>query len=235
MLDTNAFILNVERAPLASGGYFSVAITSEGVIKTWGGNYHGEFGNGLLAQYITNFGTHVACWTVGASITTTNAGPGPVQQSSDTDWVSVACGALHTLALKADGSLWGWGANSRGQLGMANPGIYCSPVQIGAGQLWNGVFACGYSSFAIRHDGTLWGWGANAGSVLGLGPAYTNSDSVWAPTQAGTASNWVKVVVLQRGTFWSVSNPTARFGRGGTPICRPTCARPTRAPTWPFL
>ena len=213
MLDTNAFILNVERAPLASGGYFSVAITTEGIIKTWGGNYHGEFGNGLLAQNVTNFGTHVACWTTGVSVTSTNNGPGPVQQSFDTDWISVAAGSFHTLALKADGSLWGWGDNSRGQLGDVNPGIYCSPIHIGADQLWNVVFACGSSSFAIRRDGTLWAWGANGGSVLGLGLAYTNSNSVWAPTQAGTASNWVKVVVLQEEYLYGWS-PIRRLTLG---------------------
>ena len=233
MLDTNALVLNVERAPLASGGYFSVAITTEGVIittegvtKTWGNNYHGEFGNGLLPQNVTNFGTHVACWTVGGSVTTTNAGPGPVQQSADTDWVSVAAGAFHALAIKADGSLWGWGDNSRGQLGMTNPGVYSSPVQIGADQLWNAVFGCGYSSFAIRRDGTLWAWGANGGSVLGWAlPAPIPTPFGLRPRREPhpIGSRWS----LFKTSVRLVSNPTARFGRGGTPICRPTYARPT--------
>jgi alpha-tubulin suppressor-like RCC1 family protein len=35
----------------------------------------------------------------------------------DTKWVSISAGATHTLAMKADDSLWSWGANDHGQLG----------------------------------------------------------------------------------------------------------------------
>lgn len=38
-------------------------------------------------------------------------------KSEDKNWVAIAAGARHSVALKADGSLWGWGLNDHGQLG----------------------------------------------------------------------------------------------------------------------
>ena len=194
MFDTNA-----ERAPIAASTSHSLAILTNGVIKTWGGNLNGEFGNGTYAQTVSNGVTHIACWDLANPNTVTNGDLGPLQQSSDSDWVSVAAGTGFTLALKANGTMWGWGDDTYGQLGFTNVstngGKYPFPVQIGSNQQWKAVFAYAYSSFAIRNDGTLWGWGNNGGSVLGLGPAYTNmngalvpSNSVWIPTQVGTSS-----------------------------------------------
>ena len=41
----------------------------------------------------------------------------PVKLGNDTNWVAIALGCVHTLALKSDGSLWAWGRNDSGQLG----------------------------------------------------------------------------------------------------------------------
>ncbi len=40
-----------------------------------------------------------------------------MQIGSDTDWSYVAAGYDHVLAIRADGTLWAWGRNHRGQLG----------------------------------------------------------------------------------------------------------------------
>jgi len=39
------------------------------------------------------------------------------QVGTDTDWVDVSCGAYHTMAAKADGTVWGCGEGGGGRLG----------------------------------------------------------------------------------------------------------------------
>ena len=84
------------------------------------------------------------------------------------DWKSVAAGASHTLALKNDGSLWGWGNNQNWQLALASVAAgnprRSAPTRIGSAADWMGVFASGDRSCAIKKDGTAWYWGGTATS-----------------------------------------------------------------------
>ena len=88
--------------------------------------------------------------------------------------IQVSTGYEHSLILMSDGSLWGMGRNSSGQLGEPNPvngvdgwvvdgssnEVY-SPVEIiGSGVAF--IAASDGSSFAVKSDGTLLGWGYNA-------------------------------------------------------------------------
>ncbi len=70
----------------------------------------------------------------------------PLQIGTDTDWASVATSHDHVLALKKDGSLWTWGGNWAGQLGIGTRSGF--PL----GTPWSGC------TLAIRSDGTLWVW-----------------------------------------------------------------------------
>ncbi len=67
------------------------------------------------------------------------------------DFVAMAAGYCHSIALKSDGSIVGWGADNYGQ---ASPpaGDY---VAIAAGSV---------HSIALKSDGSVVGWGAGAGS-----------------------------------------------------------------------
>ena len=53
-----------------------------------------------------------------------------MQIGSDTNWLSIAAGGAHTIALKSDGTLWAWGWNAYGQLGDGTNTDRWSPVQI---------------------------------------------------------------------------------------------------------
>ena len=64
-----------------------------------------------------------------------------MQIGSDTNWLSIAAGGNHTIALKSDGTLWAWGYNVYGQLGTAQIRIEKRPVQIGTDTNWVSIAA----------------------------------------------------------------------------------------------
>jgi len=73
------------------------------------------------------------------------------------------------LARKADGTVWGWGINTSGQLGDGSTTTRLSPVQVPG---LSGIVAVATSpshSIALKSDGTVWAWGANGGGQLGDG------------------------------------------------------------------
>jgi alpha-tubulin suppressor-like RCC1 family protein len=83
----------------------------------------------------------------------------PTRIGTDSDWTQIAVGASHSLALKRDGSLWGWGQNDHGQVGDGGTRNQFAVTQIGHDRDWSAITAGAASSFALKKDGTLWGWG----------------------------------------------------------------------------
>ena len=74
--------------------------------------------------------------------------------------MAVAAGSFHSLGLKADGSLWAWGYNLFGQLGLGP--VYSqfpSPTQVGNDYNWVAVAAGSSHSLGLKADGSLWAWG----------------------------------------------------------------------------
>ena len=89
-----------------------------------------------------------------------------------------------TLAVKTDGTLWSWGYNEYGMLGLNNEGInVSSPVQI-PGTTWKDIDAHYMMRSATKTDGTFWIWGDNIGyGVLAWpgGPVNAVSSPVQVP------------------------------------------------------
>jgi alpha-tubulin suppressor-like RCC1 family protein len=110
-------------------------------------------------------------------------------------WKKVACGTSHTIALKTNGTLWAWGSNSAGQLGIGTNSNSLIPVQIGTDVDWSFIAAGGGHSIAIKSNGTLWAWGLNTSGQLGIG-SFIN---VNVPTQVGIANDWL--IVASGGTI----------------------------------
>ena len=76
------------------------------------------------------------------------------------------------MALKQDGTLWAWGENSYGQLGVGDTTDRSSPTQVGSAHDWAAIAPGGadsYHTLALKKDGTLWAWGFNRFGQLGLG------------------------------------------------------------------
>src|SRR3989338_9110551 len=79
-------------------------------------------------------------------------------------------------------TLWAWGSNSYGQLGLGDTTSRSSPVQVGTLTTWTSFAGGGSHSLAGKTDGTLWAWGSNNSGRLGLGDIANRS----SPVQVGT-------------------------------------------------
>src|SRR4029078_7216253 len=92
----------------------------------------------------------------------------PGQVTSLNHIIALAAGNSHSLALKSDGTVWSWGDNSAGQLGIStSAGKSLSPVQTQDLDSIISVAAASYQTVAIGANGSLFGWGANDFGQLG--------------------------------------------------------------------
>jgi alpha-tubulin suppressor-like RCC1 family protein len=109
------------------------AIKTDGTLWTWGRNASGQLGLNTISSPAFN----------GVSSPT---------QVPGTTWSIHARGAYYTMAIKTDGTLWGWGRGGNGQLGQntdGNPANRSSPVQI-PGTSWVDVNASYFGNMAIK-------------------------------------------------------------------------------------
>ena len=112
----------------------------------------------------------------------------PVQIGSDTTWSNrFACEGTknNKLAIKTDGTLWAWGGQDQGQLGLNQSAThYSSPTQVGTETTWVAISASS-SVVGAKSDGTLWSWGYNGFGGLG----QNNTTLYSSPTQI-PGTNW---------------------------------------------
>lgn len=83
--------------------------------------------------------------------------------------VAVAAGASHSLALRSDGTVWAWGANSSGQLGNGTEDDSPTPQPVKGLSDAIAIAAGRDHSLALKRDGTVWAWGSNSHHQLGNG------------------------------------------------------------------
>ena len=162
-----------------SGGIsHSAAIKTDGTLWLWGENTYGTLG--------TNDITHRSS---------------PVQTvSGGTNWKQVSAGSFTTAAIKTDGTLWTWGENSSGSLGIGVSGNRSSPIQtVSGGNNWKSVSVGNNSQVgAIKTDGTLWMWGFGSNGELGNGSTFARFSPV--QTLSG-GDNWKQVSAIGNQTL----------------------------------
>jgi alpha-tubulin suppressor-like RCC1 family protein len=122
-----------------------------------------------------------------------------------------SAGSDFTMALKSDGSLWAWGANYEGRVGV-DPLVthFSSPVRIGTDSNWKTVSVGSEYTIAIKSDGSLWAWGSNEYGQLGDNMAGKGTNCT-SPTRIGTDSNWTivsagvshTVALKMDGSIWA--------------------------------
>lgn len=128
------------------------------------------------------------------------------------DIVDIAAGSDHALAVKKDGTVWAWGYNEFGQLGVPSGTVTTAlPMQVaGLGGVKAVSAGDGYS-LALKTDGTVWGFGINQSGELGLGTTFHSTNT---PQQVYGLTNVVSIdagshhalAVLEDGTVWGWGN-----------------------------
>jgi alpha-tubulin suppressor-like RCC1 family protein len=103
-----------------------------------------------------------------------------------TVWATVSTGANHTCGLQVDHTLWCWGSNYSGQLGLGGFRHHLRPTRVGGDTDWADIALGGEHSCAIRSDQTLWCWGDNVFGSLGTGDGRGHA----TPTRVGTDADW---------------------------------------------
>jgi alpha-tubulin suppressor-like RCC1 family protein len=178
-----------------------VAQKTDNTIASWGYGYAGPS---------NNYSTPPA-YIYSTSISS------PVQIGTLTNWVSGN--------LKDDGTLWTWGLNQDGQLGLGDTFTRLSPTQVGTLTDWRYIEASynandGFMG-ALRTNNTLWMWGNGVGGRLGNGSTAAQS----VPVQVGTLTNWSNialgnshtVAVKTDGTLWAWGlGSSGQIGNGST-------------------
>ncbi len=132
----------------------------------------------------------------------------PVQIGAQTEWNLIDGGGQgFTASIKTDGTLWSWGNNSYGPLGLGNTTSYSSPKQIGSLTTWSNVSAGQRHALAVKTDGTMWTWGSNSYGQLGL----SNTTYYSSPKQIGSLTTWSSMTlgwshiaaIKTDGTLWT--------------------------------
>lgn len=186
---------------VAAGQSFSLGVRTDGTLWSWGANGVGQLGLG----------------TSGATLVTT-----PTRVGTGTQWTDVAAGYGHAAAIRSDGTLWTWGNNTSGQLGVGDSLSRTSPVRVGNDSDWVAV-ACGGHTWALKANGSLWAWGSNSEGQLGVGDTAARL----VPVRVGAANHWAKIAVgrnssaalTTEGALWAAGeSPSGQSGNGETAL-----------------
>ena len=188
------------------GPVHTLCTKTDGTLWSWGNDNSGQLGQNTYSVALSS----------------------PVQVGALTNWSTPATGnpEQFSLCIKTDGTLWSWGNNDNGKLGLGDTAKRSSPVQVGSLTNWSKVIVSTQSTFCVKTDGTLWSWGGNNRGQLGLGDTIARS----SPVQVGALTNWAvpasggysdasgwTVCTKTDGTLWSWgTNGNGQLGLGNT-------------------
>jgi alpha-tubulin suppressor-like RCC1 family protein len=180
-----------------------MALASDGTVWTWGYNQHGECGLG----YTTPSSPYAV--------------PTPAQVPGLSGVVAIARIGGNCLTLRSDGTVWSWGNNFDGMVGMgsytpssiATPTEVVGPGGIGFLSAVTAISLSNGSALALLEDGTLWSWGDGLDGQLGNG-VFGSSAS---PVQVGSApavSMLTPAAAATGGAGFSMTVTGLNFGAG---------------------
>lgn len=150
-------------------------------------NYQDKAAMGIRSGALYAWGSN-ANGALGLSISPVTNVLSPTQVGGLTTWVDASIGN-GVCAIKTDGTIWGWGSESRGSNGLNDGSDKSSPVQIGALTNWASIRSRQWGCAAVKTDGTMWGWGSGRADLFGTTGDGTYIDRS-SPVQVGALTNW---------------------------------------------
>ena len=199
---------------------FAAATKTDGSLWTWGAGNNGQLGHNNTSGYSSPkqvSGTtwnHAYCGEDSAYATKTDGtlwgfgrnDYGELGQNNRTGYSSpkqipgtwgsgrmqIGQNYYAMSAIKSDGTLWSWGYNTGGNLGLNDTVFLSSPAQV-PGTTWSNVDGGYLITAAMKTDATLWVWGAGYSGAFGTNHAYPDMRS--SPIQL--PGNWLN----QAGSF----------------------------------
>lgn len=198
-------------AGTATGGSHSLGLRVDGTLWAWGLNANGQLGIDPIANPATSIAAPVV--VIGTSA----------------KWRAVSAGDLHSAAIKLDGSLFTWGQNFSGQLGVGDNLDKSVPTAITLSTIktWTAVAAGAYHTVAMRSDltscvGNVYSWGAGGSGQLG----FLSLNDVNLPTCVNlfpyqaiaiAAGGTHTFAIRSDGTLWAWGgNTSGQLGDGST-------------------
>jgi alpha-tubulin suppressor-like RCC1 family protein len=174
---------------LTCGGDNCCAVRVSGALYCWGDNHQGVPAQGDL----TGEPDVLA----------------PSRVSEQLRYSRVSVGEAHACAIDESGSLWCWGRNEEGQLGVGLPPTQARmPLQVGTVGDFREVAAGQHHTCAIRGEGELYCWGSNEFLELGIGRDMLDDARVaFEPVRVGVDDDWATV-----GVGWFHSCAIKRSG-----------------------
>ena len=164
---------------VAANDYACYILLVDGTVMAWGQGSYGQIGDGTFSGFVYT--------------------PTPVLNLDSVIQIEGGADADFALALRADGTVWAWGDNGYGQLGIGNKTLQNTPQQvIGLDSVIDISAGTGHS-LALRADGSVWSWGSNSQGQLGLPLTITDTtlpvkiDTIQHATniESGSAFNMV--------------------------------------------
>ncbi|OPY26049.1 MAG: Regulator of chromosome condensation (RCC1) repeat protein [Methanocella sp. PtaU1.Bin125] len=138
----------------AAGWEFTVALTDDGTVWTWGRSSEGRLGDG-------------------ASLYSTQCRAYPQRVPGLEHIVSIAAGGWSAYALRDDGTVWAWGDNR--YYGMLGDGTFSSrsrPVQVTGLSGIVKISVTDMYALALDKYGNVWAWGRDSNGTLNVHGSY---------------------------------------------------------------
>ncbi len=175
---------------VAAGQYHSLALLSNGRVSAWGYDLDGELGDGGSQDSDLPKPVPIQSGTAGGAAAITQ----------------ISAGQYHSLALADDGTLYAWGSNTSGQLGVGDTASRFSPQAVPVGGATVLSAAAGeLHSLALLGDHTALAWGSDASGQLGDGATANSPNPQPVRTANAVGGPQTSLYALAGGGLHSLS------------------------------